>query len=77
MSIVLGMLLVLALATYVPVFAGWFDKAYEIIVVYFIDLPLLALFIFIWGNPTPKLLEIGSLALKAGMALGLIALVVA
>lgn len=77
LSIALGLLVVLALATFWPIFTGWFGKAYEVLVVYFIDLPLLALFIFVWGNPTPRLLGIGSFALKAGMALGLAALIVA
>ena len=77
LSTALGLLVLLALATYVPVFANWYGKAYEVIAVYIVDLPLLALFIFVWGNPTTRLLGIGSAALKAGMALGLIALAVA
>jgi geranylgeranylglycerol-phosphate geranylgeranyltransferase len=68
---------VFSVASFIPVVAGWFDGAYEIIAVYFIDLPTLLLLIFVWGNPTPKMLKSGSLALKGGMALGILALVLA
>jgi len=68
---------VLVLLTYVPIIAAWFGMYYKIITVYMIDLPLLALLILIWGNPTPKMLRVGSLSLKTGMGLGLVALVVA
>jgi len=78
-ALLLGICLffVLVLTTYVPILTGWFGRAYEIIVVYIVDLPLLLLLIFIWGNPSAKMLRIGSYALKAGMALGLVALIVA
>ncbi len=68
---------VLVLLTYVPIIAAWFGTYYKIITVYVIDLPLLALLIFIWGNPTPQMLRVGSISLKAGMGLGIVALVVA
>ncbi len=69
--------LLLVLLTYVPIFVGWFGKYYTIITVYLIDLPLLALLIFLWGNPTPKMLQASSVSLKAGMGLGIVALLVA
>ena len=73
---VLALFFVLVLATYVPVLTGWFGRAYEILVVYVVDLPLLLLLIFVWGNPSAVMLKIGSYALKAGMVLGLAALIV-
>lgn len=75
--VVLVVFFVLVLLTYVPILTGWFGKYYRIITVYLIDLPLLALLIFTWGNPTPKMLKVGSVSLKAGMGLGIVALVVA
>ncbi len=73
----LGLFLVLTILTYVPIFAGWYGGIYETITVYVVDLPLMALLIFVWGNPSPKMLAVGSLALKVGMVLGLTALVLA
>jgi geranylgeranylglycerol-phosphate geranylgeranyltransferase len=73
----LALFLILVILTYVPIFEGWFGRSYEIITVYVVDLPLLALLIFVWGNPTPRMLASGSTALKIGMTLGLIALLLA
>ena len=73
----LGVFFVMAVLTFIPVFAGWFGLAYEILTIYVIDLPLLLLLIFIWGNPSPRMLKIGSMALKAGMLLGIMALIMA
>jgi geranylgeranylglycerol-phosphate geranylgeranyltransferase len=75
-ALALGLVLFAALvfATIVPIYLSWFGRAYEIITIYAIDLPLLLLLIFIWGNPTARLLRIGSLSLKGGMLLGLVAL---
>lgn len=75
--IALGLFAVLALLTYFPVFSGWFTDFYKLIAVYIVDLPLLALLIILWGYPTKQMLTISSFALKVGMILGLIALVVA
>jgi 4-hydroxybenzoate polyprenyltransferase len=75
--IALALFFFLVLLTYIPIFAGWFGKAYEVITVYIVDLPILMLLIFVWGDPSPRMLRAGSIALKAGMALGLVALVVA
>jgi len=71
----LGLFVVLVVLTYVPVFQGWFGRAYEIIAVYLVDLPLLALLIFVWGYPNRGMLAVASAALKAGMVLGLVALI--
>ena len=73
----LGLFVVLVLFTYWPVFQGWFGRTYEVITVYVVDLPLLALLIFVSANPSPRMLTIGSIALKIGMTLGLLALVLA
>jgi geranylgeranylglycerol-phosphate geranylgeranyltransferase len=73
----LALFAALTILTCIPIFYGWFGDAYRIIAVYIVDLPLLALLIFIWGNPSPKMLAAGSAALKVGMVLGLVALVLA
>ncbi len=73
----LGLFAVLAMLTYLPIFQQWFGRTYEIITVYIVDLPLLALLIFVWANPTDRMLAVGSAALKAGMVLGLTALLLA
>ncbi len=73
----LGLFAALTLLTLIPIFTGWFGRWYHIIVVYVVDLPLLAFLIVLWGNPTPRMLVIGSTALKVGMALGMLALVLA
>lgn len=77
LGLVLALFVVLVILTLIPVLAGWFGRTYEIITVYVVDLPLLALLIFVWGNPTPKMLSIGSTGLKLGMVLGLLALLLA
>lgn len=77
LSLALLLFLILVVLTYLPILAGWFGAYYQVITVYIIDLPLLLLLIFIWGNPTASMLRIGSLSLKAGMGLGLVALIVA
>ncbi len=63
--------------TYIPIFTGWFGEMYKILAVYVVDLPVLALLIFVWNNPSPRMLAAGSLVLKIGMAIGVIALLVA
>ncbi len=68
---------VLVLLTYLPVLAGWFGTCYLIIAVYAIDLPILLLLILVLGNPSPRMLRLCSPVLKAGMGLGLVALVLA
>jgi len=77
LQLALGLFAVLVIFTYLPIFKGWFGRTYEVITVYVVDLPLLALMIFVLTNPSPRMLTIGSLALKIGMILGLIALVLA
>ncbi|MBN1211307.1 MAG: geranylgeranylglycerol-phosphate geranylgeranyltransferase [candidate division Zixibacteria bacterium] len=75
--IAIGLFFILVVLTYIPILTGWFGRAYEIITVYIVDLPLLLLLILVWGNPSPRMLRSGSYALKAGMALGLLALLLA
>jgi len=77
LTLALALFALLVPLTYIPVFYHWFGRAYTVITVYMVDLPLLALLIFIWGNPTPRMLAVGSAALKVGMVLGLVALVLA
>lgn len=73
--VALVLFVILTILTCVPVFYGWFGDTYKIIAVYAVDLPLLALLIFVWGNPSRLMLALGSAALKLGMVLGLTALV--
>lgn len=73
--VALGIFFIFSLASFIPVFQGWFGRAYEVIAIYLIDLPTLLLLIFVWGHPTPKMVRTGSLALKGGMALGILALI--
>lgn len=73
----LAILLVMVVLTYIPILVGWFGVYYKIITVYLVDLPLLALMIFVWGNPSPLMLKIGTAGLKVGMALGGLALLLA
>lgn len=75
LTIAIGLFVVLVLLTLVPIYYDWFSRAYEILTVYVIDLPLLALLIVVWGNPTKRLLRVGSMALKTGMIVGLFAMV--
>jgi geranylgeranylglycerol-phosphate geranylgeranyltransferase len=77
LHLALGLFAVLVLFTYWPVFRGWFGRTYEVITVYVVDLPLLALLIFVSANPSPRMLTFGSIALKIGMTLGLLALILA
>jgi len=77
LTVALLLFVLLILMTMAPIFAGWYGNYYKIITVYVIDLPTLALLIFIWGNPTRKMLAAGSLVLKVGMALGVVALLLA
>jgi geranylgeranylglycerol-phosphate geranylgeranyltransferase len=77
LSLALLLFLILVILTYLPILTGWFGVYYQVITVYIIDLPLLLMLIFIWGNPTPPMLRIGSLSLKAGMGLGIVALILA
>jgi geranylgeranylglycerol-phosphate geranylgeranyltransferase len=75
--VVLAVFVVLILLTFMPVLLGWFGKWYKIIAVYIVELPLLAFLIFLWGNPSPRMLKVGSRLLKAGMILGMAALLAA
>ncbi|MCH7691327.1 MAG: geranylgeranylglycerol-phosphate geranylgeranyltransferase, partial [candidate division Zixibacteria bacterium] len=60
---VLVLFFIMVVLTFIPVLAGWFGKAYEILTIYIIDLPLLLLLIFIWGNPSRRMLRMGSIGL--------------
>ncbi|MCP4683909.1 MAG: UbiA family prenyltransferase [bacterium] len=73
----LGLFVVLTVLTCMPIFFGWFGDTYKVIAVYVVDLPLLALLIFLWGNPSSRMLAASSAFLKIGMTLGVVALVLA
>ncbi len=77
LSLTLLLFVILVLLTYIPILAGWFGVYYQVIAVYLVDLPLLLLLILVWGNPTAPMLRTGSLSLKVGMGLGIVALIVA
>jgi len=74
-AVVLVLSLVLVICTYVPVLYDWLNEIYKVIAVYIVGLPLLAVLIFVWGNPTGRMLRVASTALKVAMALGAVALV--
>ncbi|MFQ5500519.1 MAG: geranylgeranylglycerol-phosphate geranylgeranyltransferase [Candidatus Zixiibacteriota bacterium] len=73
----LVLFLLLSIITLIPSVFGWYGGYYEIVAVYLMDIPLVALLVLIWRNPTPTLLRVGSTALKFGMGLGIVALLLA
>jgi len=73
----LGLYSVLTVLTLLPAILDWYGSWYKIITIYVVDLPMLLLLIIVWGNPSRSLLRITSLALKIGMGLGIVALMVA
>ena len=77
LTLALVLFTLMTLLTCVPVLKGWYGLAYEVIVVYLVDLPLLGFMIALRIRPTSRMLTAGSTALKIGMALGLVALVLA
>lgn len=77
LGVALGLYFVLTVLTLLPAIFGWYGSWYKIIVIYVVDLPILLLLILVWGNPSRNLLRITSLALKIGMGLGIVALLVA
>jgi geranylgeranylglycerol-phosphate geranylgeranyltransferase len=76
-SLIIALILfvILLVCILAPIWMGWFGRAYEVISVYIVGLPLLGLLVFLWGNPNPRMLRIASTGLKVGMVLGLAALV--
>lgn len=74
-AVAMVIFLILTLFTYIPILKGWYSETYRILTVYIVDLPLLCFLIFLWGNPTTKMLSIGSLLLKLGMGIGIVALI--
>ncbi len=74
MMTALGLFTAMVVLTFVPLWLHWFGRPYEIITVYVVDLPLLLLLIGSGRHPSPRMLRVVSGALKIGMALGLLAL---
>lgn len=74
-AIAMSIFFILTLCTYIPIFKGWYSDTYKYITVYAVDFPILIFLIFLWGNPTQKMLKVASLILKIGMALGIVALI--
>ena len=75
--IALALFILLIVFTFLPILYGWYGPWYKVIAIYVVELPLLAFLIFLWGNPSPKMLKFASGWLKAGMALGIVALLLA
>lgn len=73
-ALVMALFFVMVLFSYIPIIWGWYGFWFKIITVYIVDLPVLAFLIFLWGNPTPKMLSYGSTLLKIGMLGGMVAL---
>ncbi len=70
-------LCVLIMLTLFPTLNGWFGKAYTVIAVCLVDLPLLVVLQAAWWRPSPVSLQLSSLVLKIAMFFGLVALVLA
>jgi len=70
-------LCVLIMLTLFPTLSGWFGKAYTVIAVCLVDLPLLVVLQAAWWRPSPVSLQLSSLVLKVAMFFGLVALVLA
>lgn len=72
-----GLFCLLAVLALVPVWSGWFGTWYAVIAIFIIDLPLLSVLLVVCLNPSRRRLRAGSWSLKAGMAAGVVALLVA
>ena len=77
LAVALILFLLLILFTFLPIMYGWYGAWYKVVAIYVVELPLLGFLIFLWGNPSPQMLKFASRWLKAGMALGIVALVLA
>ncbi len=73
----LALFFLLVILSFLPLLYGWYGTWYKIIAIYVMELPILGFLIFLWGNPTPVMLRIASVVLKAGMVLGIAALLTA
>lgn len=73
---IIVLFIIFVVITLSAVLAGWFGSAFKIITVYIIDLPIMVLLIFIWGNPNKRMLAIGSIAFKIGWILSIIAVLI-
>ena len=74
--VALGLFLVLIILTLMPVWYGWYGEWYLRIVVLLIDLPLLSLLVLTCLRPKREFIQWSRAALKIGMLLGLVALLV-
>ena len=74
--VALGLLLTLIFLTLVPVWYGWYGEWYLIIVLLLIDLPLLGLLVLTCLRPKRQHIQWSRAALKIGMLLGLVALLI-
>lgn len=77
LAVALGIFAFLSLLTMIPVVAGWFGWAYGLVTGLAIDIPLTALLIVVWLRPERRLLGLTQQALKLGMVVGVIALLLA
>ncbi len=73
----LGLYLILAAASFIPVYFEWFGRYYRLIVTYIMNLPLGLFLLFICFRPDETGLKALSWALKIGMIVGLVAVWVA
>lgn len=77
LGLVFLLMLILAYLTLVPLWAGWYGLYYSLIVTFLIDLPLLLVLLFTWVRPSATSVRWSRVSLKAGMVLGMVALVLA
>ena len=75
--LVVALYFALVVLTLAPVLTEWYSLWYELIAIYLIDLPLAGVFIFVLVAADKRRFTICSAALKAGMALGILALFLA
>lgn len=67
--------LMMVIVTVVPVVFGWYGLWYAVLAIGIVDLPGLGLIWYLWSDPTPKRLSLGSTLLKVGMGIGALSLI--
>lgn len=63
----------LAVLTLAPIYFGWYNGFYTPIVIFTVDLPLLAMLIVLYRDTRPTTLRAASMVYKFGMVTGLVA----
>lgn len=77
LGVALGLYLLLAVVTMIPYVMAWYGLGYVLIVICVLNIPLTTLLVVAFWHPTPIHLTRARRGLKAGMVVGLVALLVA